>query len=213
MTLLAAAAFLAGCGAAAPSTEPGASGTPAALPAVSAATSSAAPSTPAPTQAPTAVAAPTATPAGPFTLTSSAFKAGGAIPVAYTCTGADVSPDLAWTGLPAHTNVLVLVVTDLDASFFTHWIVLDMQPALAGGLARGAGAPSSPLHQGTNDFGRVGWGGPCPPSGVHHYRFTLYALEGPLGLEGHPGQARVNAALAKATTLSTATLQGLYRRP
>ncbi len=105
----------------------------------------------------------------------------------------------------------MLLVDDPDAGDFTHWIVLDLPGAdgsLPGGLAPSAATP----EQGTNDFGKVGWGGPCPPSGTHHYRFTLTALGAPLGLADHPGGDAVRAALAKATVLGTATLTGTYRR-
>jgi Raf kinase inhibitor-like YbhB/YbcL family protein len=161
--------------------------------------------------APTATASATPAPPAAFRLASPAFAAGGAIPSAYTCDGADVSPALAWTGVPAGTTALVLLVTDPDASGFAHWIVTDIPPALAG-LARGAGIAGASLHQGTNDFGRVGWGGPCPPSGTHRYRFTLYALAKPLGLAGHPGIATVRAALDAATVLKSVTLQATYTR-
>ena len=71
-----------------------------------------------------------------------------------------------------------------------------------------AGAPA----QGRNGFGKVGWGGPCPPSGTHHYAFTLYATAAPLNLPGQPGGADVKKALAKAKVLGKATLTGTYRR-
>ena len=162
-----------------------------------------APTTPGPTPVP---------PAAPFGLASSAFAAGGSIPAAYTCDGVDVSPGLSWTGIPAGTRALVLLVTDPDASGFAHWIVTDIPPASTG-VARGVGTAGASLHQGTNDFGHVGWGGPCPPSGTHRYRFTLYAAARPLGLAGHPRLGAVQAALTGATVLRSVTLQATYRRP
>jgi Raf kinase inhibitor-like YbhB/YbcL family protein len=142
---------------------------------------------------------------------SSAFRASGAIPARFTCAGADESPPLAWTGVPVGTKRLVLIVDDPDAGHFTHWIAFSIAPASAS-LAEGVGTATSSLVQGTNDFGRVGYGGPCPPSGTHHYVFTLYALAGPLGLDGNPRAAVVRAALGRAEILGTATLIGTFRR-
>ena len=149
--------------------------------------------------------------AAPFRLATTAFPRGGSIPTVYTCDGADVSPSLSWSGVPGRAKALVLVVTDPDAAGFAHWIAVDIEPG-SGRLARGAGAAGSSLLQGTNDFGRVGWGGPCPPGGTHRYVFTLYALSAPLGLGGHPGISSVNAALAHTKVLGTAKLQGTYAR-
>jgi Raf kinase inhibitor-like YbhB/YbcL family protein len=146
----------------------------------------------------------------PFTITSTAFQDGEPIPVTYSCHGADVSPDLAWAGVPAGTAAIVLFVDDPDGRDWVHWSVLDL-PGTDGGLGRGVAPSANPPQQGTNDFGRVGYGGPCPPSGVHHYRFTLYALGAPLGLPGHPDGQTVRAALGKATVLATARLTGTFR--
>lgn len=148
----------------------------------------------------------------PFTLTSTAFAAGGAIPSRFTCDGADVSPDLAWSGVPDGTGALVLVVDDPDARDWVHWLVLDLPGATAGSLPRGVSTSAAAPAQGINDFGRRGWGGPCPPSGTHRYVFTLYALGSSLGLAGSPAGAAVRRALAGAKTLGRATLQGTYRR-
>ena len=164
------------------------------------------PSTPA-SVAPSASRAPS----GPFTLTSSAFHDGGSIPREFSCDGANVSPPLAWTGVPAGSAALVLFVDDPDARGFVHWIVLDLI-APGGELPKGVDPSSTPPQQGTNDFGKRGWGGPCPPSGTHHYQFVLSALAQPLRLDGHPDGATVHAALARATVLGTATLDGTYAR-
>jgi Raf kinase inhibitor-like YbhB/YbcL family protein len=152
----------------------------------------------------------TTMPTTAFTLTSDAFANGEAIPREYSCQGDDVSPALTWSGVPAGAAALVLVVDDPTAGNFTHWIVLDIA-AHDGGLPK-AVAPDDPPQQGTNDFGRVGWGGPCPPSGTHDYRFQLYALAAPLGLSGHPRAAAVRDALGKAQVLGQAVLTGTYRR-
>ncbi len=143
-------------------------------------------------------------------LRSPAFADGAPIPSEFSCRGADVSPPLAWTGVPAGTAALVLFVDDPDGRDWVHWSVLDL-PAQDGSLPRGVPSAADPPRQGLNDFGRVGYGGPCPPSGTHHYRFTLYALAAPLGLTGHPDGTAVRAALAKATVLARTTLTGTFR--
>jgi hypothetical protein len=143
-------------------------------------------------------------------LRSPAFADGAPIPIEFTCRGADVSPPLAWSGVPAGAASLVLFVDDPDGRDWVHWSVLDL-PAVDGSLPRGVPATDGEPRQGRNDFGRVGYGGPCPPSGTHHYRFTLYALGSPLGLTGHPDGATVRAALAKATVLARTTLTGTFR--
>lgn len=145
-------------------------------------------------------------------LTSSAFSDGGAIPRTYTCDGKDVSPPLAWDGAPTEAKALALIVDDPDARDFVHWVAFDIAgsgPAgsLAEGASTGAGAP----REGTNGFGKVGWGGPCPPSGTHHYRLRLFALSQPLGLEGAPTADAVLAA-AKDHIVAETTLTGTYRR-
>ena len=146
----------------------------------------------------------------PFTLTSPAFADGEPIPLEHSCHGADVSPALAWSGIPAGTAALVLFVDDPDGRDWVHWSVLDL-PAGDGGLPRAVSPTADPPQQGRNDFGKIGYGGPCPPSGTHRYRFTLYALAAPLGLSGHPDGATVRAALGRATVLGTVTLAGTYR--
>jgi Raf kinase inhibitor-like YbhB/YbcL family protein len=160
-----------------------------------------------------ASAKPSSAAAGPFILTSTAFAAGDAIPREFSCDGANVSPPLAWTGVPAGTAALVLLVDDPDAGDFVHWIVLDL-PGADGDLPKGVAPSAASPQQGRNDFGNTGWGGPCPPSGTHHYRFTLTALTAKLGLGGHPGGGAVRDALAgaKEKVLGKATLTATYRR-
>jgi Raf kinase inhibitor-like YbhB/YbcL family protein len=156
---------------------------------------------------------PSASTAGTFSLTSSAFADGDAIPRELTCDGTNVSPPLAWSGAPGGTVALALVVDDPDANDFVHWIVLDLTGA-DGSLAQGVDPGAATPQQGTNDFGKIGWGGPCPPSGTHHYRFTLTALGTKLALDGHPSADAVRSALAKAgaAAIGTATLTGTYTR-
>jgi hypothetical protein len=149
--------------------------------------------------------------AAPFALTSPAFRDGGPIPREFTCDGAGGSPALRWSGVPSGAAALVLEVIDIDASFI-HWLVLDLPPTSPGSLAAGVGTGSGDPQQGTNSFGQVGWGGPCPPSGTHHYVFVLSALAAPLGLSGHPSPRTVENAIAAGTLLGRARLTGTYRR-
>jgi Raf kinase inhibitor-like YbhB/YbcL family protein len=147
----------------------------------------------------------------PFELTSPAFHAGAAIPRKFTCDGQDVSPPLAWSGAPDGTAALALVVDDPDARGFVHWVALDLDGATSGKLAEGASTASGAPHQGRNDFRRTGWGGPCPPSGTHRYRFTLYALDAATGLDGHPTSDELKAAI-KGHVLNTTELLAKYTR-
>src|SRR3954447_25682558 len=110
-----------------------------------------------------------------FRIFSSAFAEGGTIPRLHTCAGADVSPSLEWSDVPAGTLSFALVVDDPDApaKTWTHWVLFDI-PASARTLAQGTRIGVS----GRNDFGRTGYGGPCPPAGPpHRYYFRLYALD------------------------------------
>jgi Raf kinase inhibitor-like YbhB/YbcL family protein len=158
-------------------------------------------------------ASPSAAAARPFRLASSAFAAGDAIPREFSCDGANVSPPLAWADAPAGTAALVLLVDDPDARNFVHWIVLDL-PGADGSLPKDVSPSAASPQQGRNDFGNPGWGGPCPPSGTHHYRFTLTALSAKLGLADHPGGGTVRDALAgaKGNVLGTATLAATFHR-
>jgi Raf kinase inhibitor-like YbhB/YbcL family protein len=143
-------------------------------------------------------------------LTSPAFGDGDAIPSRYGCDGANVSPRLAWRGAPDATRSFALLVTDPDARGFVHWIVVDI-PATSSGLAEGASGSGAAGREGRNDFGRIGWGGPCPPSGTHHYVFDLFALSAPLGLSGTPSASDVRRALA-GRVIAEARLTGTYPR-
>lgn len=167
-------------------------------------------SQPAPSAAPpSASAAASTAPRVPFRITSPSFGQNGPIPARFTCHGADRSPALAWSGVPAGVKALVLTVRDPDARDFVHWTVLDLDPARTS-LPEGVAPTAAGIQQGRNGFGNVGYGGPCPPSGTHHYRFTLAALAAPLGLAGHPSGADVERALATATVVGTATLIGTF---
>lgn len=118
-------------------------------------------------------------------LTSSAFSPDGMIPVRYTCDGADLSPPLSWSDLPAGTQSLALIIDDPDAPdpaapriTWVHWVVYNLPPNLTG-LPEGAASATLPgnARQGVNDWQRSGYGGPCPPIGTHRYFHKLYALD------------------------------------
>ena len=136
--------------------------------------------------------------AGGLALQSPAFSAGGDIPVLHTCDGRDVSPPLAWHGVPAAARSLALVVDDPDApdpaapqTTWVHWVLYDIPPQ-ATGLGQGVASNELPAgtRQGRNDWGRTGYGGPCPPTGRHRYFHKLYALDTVLGdLGGRPRRA------------------------
>ena len=146
-----------------------------------------------------------------FRLSSTAFAEGGAIPARFTCDGEDVSPDLTWEGAPPDTAALALIVEDPDARGWIHWVVFDMTGTASGGLAEGISTSPDAPPQGTNDFRRVGWGGPCPPSGEHRYVFRLLALDEPLGLNGAPRAGEVLEA-AQGHVVGEAQLKASYRR-
>jgi Raf kinase inhibitor-like YbhB/YbcL family protein len=114
-------------------------------------------------------------------VTSSAFAADAAIPAQFSCKGTNTSPPLAWTGVPGNAAALALVVDDPDApgGTYRHWIVVDIPPATGGARQ---GQPPAGGRQLPNSAGNAGYDGPCPPSGTHHYRFTVYALSHKLEL-------------------------------
>jgi Raf kinase inhibitor-like YbhB/YbcL family protein len=152
-----------------------------------------------------------------FSLGSPAFPPGGPIPRRHTCEGEDVSPPLRWGGAPEGSGAFALIVEDRDARGFVHWVVADIPAGtseLAEGVKAGSIAAGSPAPtEGRNDFGRQGWGGPCPPrgSGDHHYVFTLLALSSALRLGGSPSAAEVRAA-ASGRMLGSAVLEGSFGR-
>lgn len=147
-----------------------------------------------------------------MTVTSPAFGSGGAIPARYTCSGADVSPPLAWSGAPSGTRSLALTVIDPDAPGrpFVHWVVFNL-PSDATDLAEGVRQPEGAIA-GRNDFGSSGYRGPCPPPGsAHHYHFKVYALDGELSL--HPGASESSFQEAtKGHVLATGELVGTFKR-
>jgi Raf kinase inhibitor-like YbhB/YbcL family protein len=146
-----------------------------------------------------------------FTLLSTAFADGGAIPIRFSCDGEDASPDLTWSGAPDGTVALARVVTDPDARDFVHWLVYDLTGTPSGGLPTAVSASPDAPPQGRNSFGKSGYGGPCPPSGTHRYAFTLYALDGALGLTGTPNLDELRAAM-RGHVLAETALSGTYQR-
>ena len=145
-------------------------------------------------------------------LTSTAFTEGGAIPRIHSCDRKNVSPPLAWTGAPAKALSFAVVCDDPDASNFTHW-VLSGVPAGTSSLEEGTGPGHLPAGaaEGGNDFGGVGYGGPCPPGGEHRYVFRLYALDvAKLGLST-PTKQQLERAM-EGHVLAEARLTGKYRR-
>lgn len=152
-----------------------------------------------------------------FTLTSTAFAAGGAIPKVHTCDGGDTSPPLRWSQVPAGTTSLALLCDDPDAprGTWVHWILFDLDPAtgeLASGVPATRGLPGG-ASQGLNDFGKIGYGGPCPPPGhgPHRYYFRLLALDRKLGLSPGATMKQVLAG-AEGHVLARAELLGRYER-
>jgi Raf kinase inhibitor-like YbhB/YbcL family protein len=148
-------------------------------------------------------------------LTSTGFGAGAKIPMRFTCDGADISPQLAWTDPPSGTRSFAIICADPDAptGIWYHWAVFDL-PAGTRDLAENHPRDSISVRQAVNDFGKQRYGGPCPPhgNGSHHYRFTLYALD--IERLDVPAGARCRDVekAAKLHAIATATLTGLYQR-
>lgn len=158
-----------------------------------------------------------AAPGRGLTLRSPAFSPMASIPARYTCEGADVSPPLRWSGVPAGTGSLVLIVDDPDAPdpahpqvTWVHWLVYNIPPGSTG-LPEAASASSLPpgASQGRNDWKRAGYGGPCPPVGRHRYFFKLYALDRALSGLGEPDKAALLAAM-EGHVLAQTELIGTY---
>jgi len=152
-------------------------------------------------------------------ISSPAFPNNGSIPAKFTCEGPDVSPALAWSGVPAGTKSLALVVDDPDAPdpaapkmTWVHWVLYDL-PAGAASLPEGVAPKDLPKGtlEGTNDWKRTGYGGPCPPIGRHRYFFKLYALDAVLPDLGKPAKAKLEAAM-KGHVLAEAQLLGTYQK-
>jgi Raf kinase inhibitor-like YbhB/YbcL family protein len=149
-------------------------------------------------------------------LSSTAFRDGQPIPPKHTCDGKDVSPDLAWSDAPRGTNSFSLIADDPDAPAGTwvHWVIYEL-PGDARWLP--AGVPQDPVlsngaRQGMNDFGKIGYNGPCPPRGpAHRYFFKLYALNSHTGLKSGASKDELERAM-KGHVLGQATLTGKFGR-
>jgi len=154
-----------------------------------------------------------------ITITSTAFAAGARIPTqhAYRGEGENVSPPLAWSGVPAAAKELVLIVDDPDAPRaepWVHWVLYGLAPDVHE-LAEGASSAALPkgAREGKNDFGEIGWGGPMPPKGhgTHHYHFRLYALDAAIDLKPGLVAAAVSHAIERHV-VARGELVGTYSR-
>jgi Raf kinase inhibitor-like YbhB/YbcL family protein len=143
-------------------------------------------------------------------ITSSAFQEGGNIPSKFTCDGADTSPPLRIGGVPDGAKSLVLIVDDPDApvGLFTHWIAWNIDPK-GGEIAEGS-APANAV-QGRNDFGKSGYGGPCPPGGTHRYFFRIYALDRELDLSAGSRRKQLENAM-RSHIIGEGQLMARYSR-
>ena len=141
-------------------------------------------------------------------ITSSAFQQGGNIPSKFTCDGG-ASPPLQITGIPSGTRTLVLIADDPDApgGLFTHWLIWNIPPQTSS-ITEGS-APKG-VH-GTNDFGKSGYGPPCPPSGTHRYYFRVFALDRELALPAGAKRGQLDGAM-KGHVVAQGELMGRYSR-
>ena len=156
-----------------------------------------------------------------LSLTSSAFHHQGEIPARYSCEveGREVSPPLSWGGVPVAARSLALIVDDPDAPdprapkrTWVHWVLYDL-PVAATGLPEGVEPHDLPAgtREGKNDWGRTGYGAPCPPIGRHRYFFKLYALDTVLPDLGAPDKQRLEQSMA-GHVLAHAELVGTYQK-
>jgi Raf kinase inhibitor-like YbhB/YbcL family protein len=149
-------------------------------------------------------------------VSSPAFQEGEKIPTKYTCDGQDVSPLLTWGEPPVETRAFALIADDPDApvGVFTHWVIFNISSdsrRLEEAIPAQAQLPSGAL-QGENDFGRIGYGGPCPPPGrPHRYQFMLYALDQPLDLKAGVAKKQLLDAM-QGHILTQGQLMGIYQR-
>ncbi len=149
-------------------------------------------------------------------IKSAAFEEGGMIPKKYTCDGRDVSPPLSWTSVPEGTKSLALICDDPDAptrGTWIHWVIFNI-PADTRELPESI-PPQKTLamgaKQGINDFRKIGYGGPCPPSGTHRYYFYLYALDTEINLEGGATKEQLMRAM-EGHILAEGKIMGKYKR-
>jgi Raf kinase inhibitor-like YbhB/YbcL family protein len=154
-----------------------------------------------------------------LTITSTAFAPESAIPSLYTCEGKDISPPLAWSGAPVGTKSFALIVDDPDAPdpaapkmTWVHWVLYNIAPT-ASGLPEAVKTTVLPsgTREGANDWGRTGYGGPCPPIGRHRYFHRLYALDTVLPDLRRPNKAALEKAM-QGHILAQAVLIGTYQK-
>jgi Raf kinase inhibitor-like YbhB/YbcL family protein len=154
-----------------------------------------------------------------FMLSSSDFVHDGAIPKRFTCQGADISPELQWSGAPERTRSFALIVDDPDAPdpaapkmVYVHWVLYNLPASLKvlGQAIEEDALPQGTL-QGLNDWKRTGYGGPCPPIGRHRYFFKLYALDATLPDLGRPTKAQLEQTMT-GHVLAQAVLMGTYEK-
>ncbi|MGA7750485.1 MAG: YbhB/YbcL family Raf kinase inhibitor-like protein [Gallionella sp.] len=155
----------------------------------------------------------------PLNIMSPSFMHNGAIPARHTCDGTNVSPPLEWTGVPAGTKSMALIVDDPDApdpeaprTTWVHWVLYNIPPDTKGlhESVAAEGLPPGTL-QGINDWHRNGYGGPCPPIGKHRYFFKLYALDVLLTDLINPAKPVLVKAM-RGHIIGQAELVGLYQR-
>jgi hypothetical protein len=150
-----------------------------------------------------------------ISIFTDAFEEGGSIPVEYTCDGADVSPGLTWSGVPgAKSFVLIMDDPDAPVGVFTHWVIYNIPPDVTEfpkGVEKVEILEDGSL-QGVNDFGKIGYNGPCPPPGKpHRYYFKIYALNERLSLKPGATKERLERAM-QGHVLATGELMGRYGR-
>ena len=147
-------------------------------------------------------------------IQSSAFNNGDKIPSKYTCDGENISPQLSWSDFPGSTKTFALIVEDPDApgGIFVHWVVYNI-PKDVLNLPEGITSENLPggAKEGTNHFGDIEYGGPCPPSGAHRYYFKLYALDSEIALKEGAGRRDLLKAI-DGHILAEAQLMGKYKR-
>jgi Raf kinase inhibitor-like YbhB/YbcL family protein len=150
-------------------------------------------------------------------LRSSAFADGGVIPTVHTCQGKGVSPPLQWSGVPESARSLALICEDPNTprGIFVHWLLYNAAPGLKGlpedvaAEERANVGTEGDVVQGLNDFGKVGYGGPCPPDGKHRYIFRLYALDSMLELGPKAKREQLIDAM-KGHIIGTGRMTGRY---
>ncbi len=157
----------------------------------------------------------------PIEIASPAFKPGAPIPTRFTGDGPDVSPALTWSEIPAEAKSLALICDDPDAPRaepWVHWVIYGLPAEPSGGLREGVPRDRElkdppGAKQGTNDFGKIGWGGPAPPHGhgTHHYHFKLYALSKAPALAAGARKTELFAAI-KGTIVGESEIVGTYER-